>query len=160
MALLSPEEALLQIKNHVREVSRDGNRTLRVKCDTAGYANGMIYTYAALFGMDNVNDAGFHFLNTDKYAYPRFMTNEMREQALAVTEALMNGETVTFISSGSISIGTTGGSTTVTTDPNPTVTVVSETETSKGFSLGSSVYIIIGAASIILVLLLWDRKKK
>ena len=160
MALLSPEEALLQINTHVQEVSRDGNRTLRVKCDTAHNANGMIYTYQAVFGMDNVNDAGFHFLNSDKYAYPRFKTSEMREQALAVTEALMAGKTVTFTSSGTISIGTVGGTTSVNTDPTPTVSVVTEPETRKGFNLGSIIYVIIGAAVIILVLLLWDRKKK
>lgn len=154
------QEALLAIKEHVVEVTRDGNRTLRVKCDSSKEANEMIYNYGVLYGFSSVDDAGFHFLNVDKYAYPRFDTHEMREDALEMTQTLIDGGEVTFEGSGAITVGSQG----VQVDPNPNPVTVEadepEVDSDKGLQLGTTAYIIIGAAVAIIILVLWDRKRK
>lgn len=149
---MSVEEALAILKNEVVEVSRDGNRTLKVKCSNSHYANGLIGTYGVIFGHNDVDDVGFHFLNTDKYAYPRFRTTELREEALQLTQDLMDGKEVT-VTTGSVSTGGSGTSTSTTT-----TTVAEDTKPEK--KTDWITYLIIGIAAIVIVLLLFDRKKK
>lgn len=149
---MSVEEALAILKNEVVEVGRDGNRTLKVKCSSSSYANGLIGTYGVIFGHNNVDDVGFHFLNTDKYAYPRFRTPELREEALQLTQDLMDGKEVT-VTTGSVTTGGSGTSTNTTT-----TTVPKDTKPEK--KTDWITYLIIGAAAIVILLLLFDRKKK
>ncbi len=153
MFALTPEDALEEIRDHVVQVDRDGKRTLKVKCDSSTVANGLIYPYGTLYGYTNVTDAGFHFLNTDKYAYPCFRTAEMRENALAVTNALMNGEEVTYVSPGTVTVGPSG----VSYNNDPVVTVIEEDEV-KDETIDWTTYIILGAAAAVILLLLWDKK--
>lgn len=153
---MSVEEALAILKNEVVEVSRDGNRTLKVKCSNSHYANGLIGTYGVIFGHNDVDDVGFHFLNTDKYAYPRFRTTELREEALQLTQDLMDGKEVT-VTTGSVSTGGTGTSTSTTTTTT-TTTVAGDTKPEK--KTDWITYLIIGIAAIVIILLLFDRKKK
>lgn len=149
---MSVEEALAILKNEVVEVSRDGNRTLKVKCSNSHYANGLIGTYGVIFGHNDVDDVEFHLLNTDKYAYPRFRTSELREEALQLTQDLMDGKEVT-VTTGSVSTGGSGTSTSTTT-----TTVAGDTKPEK--KTDWITYLIIGIAAIVIILLLFDRKKK
>lgn len=149
---MSVEEALAILKNEVVEVSRDGNRTLKVKCSNSHYANGLIGTYGVIFGHNDVDDVEFHFLNTDKYAYPRFRTSELREEALQLTQDLMDGKEVT-VTTGSV---TTGGSGTSTSTTTTTVDEDKKPEKKTDWIT----YLIIGIAAIVIILLLFDRKKK
>lgn len=149
---MSTEEALSIIKNEVKEVDRDGKRTLKLKCSSSSYANKMIAVYGTIYGHSVVNDAGFHFLNTDKYAYPRFVDAELREEAYKLTRDLMDGKQVT-VTTGSVTMGSnevTNGTQTTTVDEDK----VPEKETDW------TTYLIIGAAAAVIILLLWDKKKK
>ena len=148
---MSVEEALAILKNEVVEVTRDGNRTLKVKCSNSHYANGLIGTYGVIFGHNNVDDVGFHFLNTDKYAYPRFRDAGTREEAYQMTKDLMEGKQVT-INTGTVTSGGFG----YTTDTQ-TTTVAADEDPEK--ETDWTTYIILGAAAAVIILILWDKKK-
>lgn len=149
---MSVEEALSIIKNEVKEVSRDGKRTLKLKCSNSGYANKMISVYGAIYGLPNVNSAEIEFLRTDKYAYPRFQDTEMRENAYQLTKDLMEGKQVT-INTGTVTSGGFGAST-------GTQTTTSAADEDPEKKTDWTTYIIIGAAAAVIILLLWDTKKK
>lgn len=147
-------EALSIIKGHVVEVQKDGNRTLRVKCDSAYYANNIISSYIALYGVPNVGDAGFHFLNTDRFAYPKFTDTDMRDDALQLTQDLIDGKEVT-VGSGTVTVGPN-----CAVDNPPTTTTVAADDDAPEKKTDWTTYIIIGAAAVVILLLLFDRKKK
>lgn len=153
---MSVEEALAIIKNEVVEVSRDSNRTLKVKCSNKNYANQMIAVYGTIYGHSVVDDVEFHFFNSDKYAYPRFQNTAMREEAYQLTQDLIDGKQVT-VTTGSVTTGGTGSNGTTTS--STTTTTVAEDEKPRKKTDWIN-YIIIGVAAIVVLLLLLDRKKK
>lgn len=148
-------EALSIIKGHVVEVQKDGNRTLRVKCDSSHYANNIISSYIALYGTPNVGDAGFHFLNTDRFAYPRFADTDMRDDALQLTQDLIDGKEVT-VGSGTVTVGPNGA----VDNPPTATTIAADNPDSPNKATDWTTYIIIGAAAVVILLLLFDRKSK
>ena len=113
----------------------------------------MIETYGTLFGQSNVSDIEFHFLGTDKYAYPMFRTNEMREDALNLTRDLLDGKKVT-IHVGSVTVGP---GTTTNNKPEETTTDDTEDDTEETDWV---TYVVIGAAAAIIIALLIPWKKK
>lgn len=143
-------ERLLFIRNHVVSVEDNGRRTLKIKADTASHANALVPVYRGLF--DVFGDAELHFLGTNKYAYPMFTDGTERDKARTLTEKLLGDGTVTYM-----------GTTISGTKENPTVTEKDpmdyEPEDQEA-STSWATWLVVGAAAVIIFLLLWDKKKK
>lgn len=151
---MTVKEALQTIQEQVSEVSKQGNLKLKLKCTSAYYANSMVYAYRVIYGTENVGDAEFHFLNTDKYAYPRFVSAEMRDDAFQLTQDLIDGKEVT-VTTGSVTVGPGGA----TDGPSTTTTIEEESDEPDKDTTDWTTYIIIGAAAMAILLLLLDKEK-
>ncbi len=147
---MSIEAVLIFIRDNVESAERNGKRSLSIKCVDSSSANQMVAAFRRLY--TNVGDVEFHFLNTDKWAYPKFEDSTDREDALELINKLKRGETVT-INTVNTSVGQGG------VNSEPTTTTVDSKEDSED-KTDWTTYIIIGAvAAIIIILLLpWKRK--
>lgn len=132
------------IRDNVVAVEANGSRSLKVTCETASAANRAVGAYNVIYG--GVTDVEFHFLGTDKYAYPRFENSTTRDNAMKYTAELM-----ALKGSGPID-----GSHQDLPDED---SVVEDTDTET--DTDTTTWIVVGAAAAIIVLLLiWKPKGK
>ena len=140
------QEAKEFIMNGVVSVENLGNRSLKVKCESASIANRIVGAYARIYGgYDHVWDSEFHFLGTDKYAEPKFATTAERDAAKEYTEVLMALKGTGPIDGSHPDLP---GKEVVEEDP----------ESEDPDKDNTAIYIIIGAAAAIIILLLLWRK--
>lgn len=143
----SEQEAKELIRDGVVSVEDLGQRSLKVKCISANVANTIVAAYAKIYGgYDHVWDSEFHFLGTDKYAEPKFATVAERDRAKRYTEQLIASKESTPIDG--------------TQQNLPEDTDEAEKEQAVGKSGNVFLYIAVGAAVALVVILLWNRKKK
>lgn len=139
------EETYNYVKEHVVSLEKKGDRKIHFRCDSAKAANSLIAYLNQVWS--GISDPELHFLRTDKTANAKFPSNELRDTVYNTLYPLVYCE-------GELDPKSSAGDVTYK-DP-----ITDGSESNPAGATDYTTYIIIGAAVLLIFLLLKRKNKK